>query len=110
MGGIDERGGNEGWLSEKSIRELLEEAVNRIRKKNLIGALDTLIYLNFQQLLFPSKDQRTLVLVDRAHVFGVDRVRETGDQIRLCEAALRDYDAERALEAGKAALARWQQP
>ena len=97
------------WLSEESILRALEEAVSRISKKNLTGALDTLIYLNFEQLLLPGKDQRTLLVVDRGQIFGPERVRETADHIRLCEAALRDSDAGRALDTAKAALARWQQ-
>jgi hypothetical protein len=98
------------WLSEESILQSLEEAVSRISKKNLTGALDTLIYLNFERLLLPGKDQRTLLVVDFGQVFGPKRVRETADQIRLCESALQESDAERALSAAKAALARWQQP
>jgi len=97
------------WLSEESILHSLEEAVSRISKRNLNGALDTLIYLNFEQLLLPGKNQKTLQVVDRGQSLGPERVRETADQIRLCESALRKSDAERALEAAKAALARWQQ-
>ena len=98
----------DAWLSEESILQSLEEAVSRIGKKNLNGALDTLIYLNFEQLLLPGKNQKTLQVVDRGQSLGPERVRETADQIRLCEAALRESDAERALDAAKAALARWQ--
>jgi hypothetical protein len=97
------------WLSEDSILQALEEAVRRIRKRNLNGALDTLIYLNFEQLLLPGKDGRTLLAVDRGQAFGPERVRETADQIRLCELALRKSDAEGALAAGEAALACWRQ-
>jgi hypothetical protein len=96
------------WLSEESILQALEEAVSRIRKRNLNGALDTLIYLNFERLLLPGKDGRTLLVVDRSQAFGPERVHETADQIRLCELALRKPDAEGALAAGEAALARWQ--
>jgi hypothetical protein len=97
------------WLSEESILKALAETVGKIRKKNLTGALDALIYLDFERLLLPGKDQRTLLVVDHGLVFGAERVRETADQIRLCEAALRDSDADRALDAAKAALSRWQQ-
>jgi hypothetical protein len=96
-------------LSEESILQALEETVSKIRKKNLTGALDALIYLDFERLLLPGKDQRTLLAVDRGQVFGPERVRETADQIRLCEAALRKSDAEPALDAAKAAVACWQQ-
>jgi hypothetical protein len=96
------------WLSEESILHALEEIVSRIHKRNLNGALDTLIYLNFERLLLPGKDGRTLLVVDRGQAFGAERVRETADQIRLCELALRKPDAEAALAAGQAALARWQ--
>jgi hypothetical protein len=96
------------WLNEESILQALEETVRRINKRNLAGALDTLIYLNFERLLLPGKDPRTLLAVDRGQAFGSERVRETADQIRFCEAALRDSDAESALKAAKAALARWQ--
>jgi len=85
------------WLSEELVLHALEEAVRRIRQRNLNGALDTLIYLNFDQL-------------SRRQNFGPDRVRETGEQIRLCEIALRKPDANQALTAGQAALNRWQQP
>ena len=102
-------GGKDAWLSEESILQSLEEAVSRINKRNLNGALDTLIYLNFEQLLLPGKNQKTLQVVDRGQSLGPERVRETADQVRLCEAALRESDAERALEAAKAALVRWQQ-
>ena len=101
---------NNAWLSEESILQSLKEAVSRIGKKNLNGALDTLIYLNFEQLLLPGKNQTTLQVVDRGQAFGSERVRETADQIRLCESALRESDAERALDAANAALARWQLP
>ena len=101
-------GGKDAWLSEESILQSLEEVVSRLRKKNLSGSLDTLIYLNFEQLLLPGKDSRTLLVVDRGQAFGADRVRETAEQIRLCEAAIRASDAERALDAATAALARWQ--
>ncbi|MBZ5678184.1 MAG: hypothetical protein LAP61_28410 [Acidobacteriia bacterium] len=101
-------GGKDTWLSEESILQSLEEAVSRIRKKNLTGSLDTLIYLNFERLLLPAKDSRTLLVVDRGQVFGSERVRETAEQIRLCESAIRASDAERALDAAKAALVRWQ--
>jgi hypothetical protein len=97
------------WLTEESILQSLEEAVSRIKKKNLTGSLDTLIYLNFEQLLLPAKDSRTLLVVDRGQAFGPERVRETAEQIRLCEDAIRAADAERALQAAQAALARWQQ-
>jgi hypothetical protein len=98
------------WLSEESILQALEQAVSRIRKRNLSGALDTLIYLNFEQLLLPAKDQRTLQMVDRGQAFGPERVRETAGQIQLCEAALRNADSEAALRAAEAAVARWRQP
>jgi hypothetical protein len=97
------------WLTEESILQALEEAASRIRKRNLNGARDTLIYLNFERLLLPGKDQRTLQVVDRGQAFGVERVRETGEQIRLCETALGKSDAEGALAAILAALVRWQQ-
>jgi len=97
------------WLSEESILQALEETVSRINRRNLNGALDTLIYLNFERLLLPGKDRTTLLVVDRGQAFGPERVRETADQIRLCESALRKLDAEGALAAGQAALARWQQ-
>lgn len=97
------------WLSEESILQALEEVVSRIRKRNLNGALDTLIYLNFEQLLLPGKDGRTLLVVDRGRAFGPERVRETAEQIRLCELALRKADAEAALAAGQTALTRWRQ-
>ena len=100
----------DAWLSEESILQSLQEAVSRISKKNLNGALDTLIYLNFEPLLLPGRNQNTLQAVDRGQAFGPERVRETAEQIRLCESALRESDAERALVAAKAALARWQQP
>ena len=90
------------WLSEESILQSLKEAVSRISKKNLNGALDTLVYLNFEELLLPGKN--------RGQAFGPERVRETADQIRVCVSALRESDAERAFDAAKAALARWQQP
>jgi len=99
----------DAWLSQESILQALEEAVGRIRKRNLNGALDTLIYLNFERLLLPGKDGRTLLVVDRGQAFGPERVRETADQVRLCELALRNSDAEGALAAGEAALARWRQ-
>lgn len=102
----DDRG---AWLSEESILQALEQAVSRIRKRNLSGALDTLIYLNFEQLLLPGKDQRTLRMVDRGQAFGTERVRETAAQIHLCEAALQNADSEGALIAAEAALVRWQQ-
>ena len=98
------------WLSEESILQSLKEVVSRISKKNLNGALDTLIYLNFEPLLLPGRNQTTLQTVDRGQAFGPERVRETAEQIRLCESALRESDAERALTAARAALARWQQP
>jgi hypothetical protein len=101
--------GKDTWLSEESILQSLEEAVNRISKKNLAGALDTLIYLNFERLLLPAKDQRTLLAVDRSQVFGPERVRETAARIQRCEAALRESDAGGSLDAAKAALARWKQ-
>ena len=97
------------WLSEESILQSLKEAVSRISKKNLNGALDTLIYLNFGQLLLPGNNRKALEAVDRSQSFGLERVRETADQIRLCESALRKSDAERALDAAKAALVRWEQ-
>jgi hypothetical protein len=87
------------WLTEESILQALEEAASRIRKRNL----------NFERLLLPGKDQRTLQVVDRGQAFGVERVRETGEQIRLCETALGKSDAEGALAAILAALVRWQQ-
>ena len=99
----------DAWLSEESILQSLLEAVSRISKKNLNGALDTLIYLNFEALMLPGKNPTTLQLVDRGRAFGSERVRETANQIRLCESALRESDAERALDGAKAALARWQQ-
>ena len=102
----DDRG---TWLSEESILQALEQAASRIRKRNLSGALDTLIYLNFEQFLLPGKDQRTLQMVDRGQAFGPERVRETAGQIHLCEAALRNADSEGALSAAEAALVRWQQ-
>jgi hypothetical protein len=97
------------WLTEESILQSLEETVSRIKKKNLNGALDTIIYLSFDRLLLPGKDQQTLTVVDRGRAFGSERVRETSDQIRLCESALRNANAEDALAAAQAALARWQQ-
>ena len=101
--------GKNTWLSEESILQALEETVNRIGKRNLAGALDTLIYLNFEQLLLPGRDPRTLLVVDRGRAFGSARVRETADQIRRCEAALRKLDSEGARGAAEAALARWRQ-
>ena len=51
---------NNAWLSEESILQSLKEAVSRFGKKNLNGALDTLLYLNFElnfeQLLLPAKN------------------------------------------------------
>ena len=101
--------GKNTWLTEESILQALEETVNRIGKSNLSGALDTLIYLNFEGLLLPGRDPRTLSVVDRGQVFGAERVRETAGQIRLCEIALRNLDRQEALEAAEAALARWRQ-
>jgi hypothetical protein len=97
------------WLTEESILQALEETVNRIRKRNLSGALDTLIYLNFEGLLLPGRDQSTFSVVDRGQVFGSERVRETADQIRLCEIALRKPDSQGALGAAEEALIRWRQ-
>ena len=96
-------------MTEESILQALEQTVDRIGKRNLSGALDTLIYLNFEQLLLPGKDRRTLLVVDRGQAFGSERVRETADQIRLCEVALRKPDRKAALDAAGAALARWRQ-
>jgi hypothetical protein len=101
--------GKDTWLTEESILQALEETVDRIRKRNLSGALDTLIYLNFEGLLLPGRDQTTFSVVDRGQVFGSERVRETAEQIRQCEIALRKRDSEGALGAAEAALASWRQ-
>jgi len=96
----------ETGLSEESILLALTQIVARINRGNLSGALDTLVYLNFDRLL-PGKDQRTLHAVDRGRAFGPERVRETSDQIHLCELALQKSDTKNALDAANAAVARW---
>ena len=40
-------------MSEESILEALKETVSKIKRRNLGGALDTLIYLNFERLTHP---------------------------------------------------------
>ena len=102
MGEADAR-----W-TEDSILQALSETLGKIKRRNLSGALDTLIYLNFEQLLRPVKNQNTLKVVDLGSSFGAERVRETGDCIRFCEIALRNSDAGEAQTAAETALARWQ--
>jgi len=94
--------------NEESILQALQEILRRIKKGNLSGALDTLIYLNFEETLLPSKDNRTLTMVDRGSAFGAERARETGDHLRLCEIALKNLVKDDALANAESALARWQ--
>jgi hypothetical protein len=96
------------WTEDSSL-QALAETLSKIKRRNLSGALDTIIYLNFEQILRPVKNQNTLQVVDLGSSFGVERVRETGDWIRSCEIALRNSDAGEAQTAAEAALARWQQ-
>ena len=97
------------WVSEESILEALKETVSKIKRRNLGGALDTLIYLKFERLMHPIKDQSTLLFANPGRDFEPQRVHETGEQIRLCETALGDTDAVNALRTAEAALARWKQ-
>ena len=95
-------------MNAETIQLALEETIGRIKRNNLAGALDTRIYLNFNQLQ-PSKDQRTLQMKDSGRPLGSERVSETAEQLRLCEMALRDTGAVSALKTAEAALVRWKQ-
>src|SRR3954467_8725096 len=103
MGEADPR-----W-TEDSILQALAETLGKIKKRNLSGALDSLIYLNFEQLLRPVKNHNTLQVVDLGSSFGVDRIRETGDCIQFCEIALKNSDASQAQTAAESAIERWKQ-
>lgn len=106
---VDAEGVEKASLTEETVLQALEETISRIKRRNLTGALDTLIYLDFEQRLLPGKDPRSLLTLDRGRAFGAERVRETAERIRLCEEALRKLAENEALAAATAALARWQQ-
>jgi len=70
-------------VSEESILEALKETVSKIKRRNLGGALDTHIYLNFERLMHPIKDHNALLFANPGRDFEPERVYETGEQIRL---------------------------
>jgi len=91
-----------------SINRLLEQTVEHLEAGNPEQAEATLDVLDFERLLHPIKGSGAEHrFVDPAASFGVERVHETGDHVRSCIAALAAGDFEAALEAARAAAARW---
>lgn len=97
-------------LNEESITRFLQGVISHLEGGNLEQAEAHLQILDFERLLHPIRGHSAhRQFLDPAEAFGVERVHETGDYIRMCARAERTGDIDTALNAARAALARWSQ-
>jgi hypothetical protein len=96
-------------FSDEGTARLLAEVVEHLESGKVEQARLTLLEkLDFDRMLRPVHDpSRTREFIDPAAAFGVDRVHQTGDQIRQCLRAIGANDLGPALKFAKAAAARW---
>jgi hypothetical protein len=99
-------------LNDEGIAEVMRNVIDHLRQDNFEQAELTLELLDFERLLKPISDlteQGRRHFVDPAIGFGVERVHETGDHIRICRDAIAMSDRATALDEAEKALARWTQ-
>jgi len=102
----------EVMLNDEGIGEVLRNVIDHLRQDHFEQAELTLELLDFERLLLPIPElteQGRRHFVDPAIGFGVERVHETGDHIRICRDAIARSDRAAALDEAEKALARWTQ-
>lgn len=98
-----------GMFSEEGTSQLLAQVIEHLQSGNLEQAQFSLDQLGFERMLKPIRDPAmgSRDFADPAAGFEVDRVHETGDQIRGCLRAIRRNDSGAALRFAEAAAVRW---
>ena len=97
-------------LNDQAIRVLLERLCEKLREGNAEQAKRTLDLLDFRRLLRQTVDSTGRLRPNASAVsLGVERVRQTGNHLRLCRLALLRGDNEEALASAEDALGEWGQ-
>jgi hypothetical protein len=102
----------EVMLNDEGIAEVLRNVIDHLRQDHFEQAELTLELLDFERLRLPIPElteQGRRHFVDPAIDFGVERVHETADHIRICRDAIAGSDRAAALDEAEKALARWTQ-
>jgi hypothetical protein len=101
----------EVMLNDEGIAEVLRNVIDHLRQDHFEQTELTLELLDFERLLLPIPEltEGRRHFVDPAIDFGVERVHETGDHIRICRDAIARSDRAAALDEAEKALARWTQ-
>ena len=96
-------------LNQESITERLREIIRHLEGGSLEQAAAALDIPGFERLMRPVRrpDKGPIQFVDPAAGFGVQRVHATGGHIGALRSALRNGNADRALEAARLALESW---